>query len=353
MVDFAGYSMPVQYPDGVLAEHRRVRSDCGLFDISHMGELWVRGPGSRDALDRLVTNNVDKLAPGRVLYSAMCKEDGGILDDVLVYCKDDETFMIVVNASNRDKVVGWVADHLPAAVDFVDESDDTCLIALQGPSSPEVLAHWPRLAPQLSQVASLGYYHLVEVAFDDGPCIISRTGYTGERGYEIYVPSGLANEVWEELLTAGSGLRIAPIGLGARDTLRLEAAFSLYGHELDEQHTPSESGIGWVVRLKAGDFIGRDALVRQKESGASKGVAGFRLAGRQSAREGAPIFAGEELVGEVTSGSFSPTLEYGIALGRVVSPAEDRALEVEIRGRRLPLQQAELPFVPSRVKDSP
>jgi aminomethyltransferase len=352
MVDFAGYAMPVGYAEGVLAEHRRVRRAVGLFDISHMAELHVRGSKARAAVDGLVTNNVGRMGTGQVLYTALCREDGGILDDLLIYCLGEEHFLIVANASNRAKVAAWFGEHLPDDVSLEDASDATALIAVQGPSSTELLRRWERARGV--DLESLDYYRAVEKDLGGVACVLSRTGYTGERGYEIYLPPEAAVEAWEELLGAGKGLDVGPVGLGARDTLRLEACYSLYGHELDEAHSPFESNIGWVVRLKKpADFVGRAALARQKEEGVDRTVVGFTLPGRHIARDGALLFADEEEAGRVTSGTFSPTLERGIALARIRRDMATADLEVEIRGRRLAVERVETPFVASRVKDAP
>jgi aminomethyltransferase len=237
-------------------------------------------------------------------------------------------------------------------VDFADESDSTALIAIQGPSSLELLLRWPRGKEIAEGLRELEYYHTLQPVFADSQCILSRTGYTGEKGFELYLPSSCAVDFWEELLQAGAALSAAPVGLGARDTLRLEACYSLYGHELDEDHTPYESNIGWVVRLKSPvEFVGKAILQQQKEAGAEFCVAGFTVQGKAIARQGARILSGSREVGQVTSGTFSPTLERGIALARVKQAALDEELEVEIRGRRHPFLRVEIPFVPLHVKD--
>ncbi len=351
MVDFAGYLMPVQY-EGVLAEHRRVRAHVGLFDISHMAEFHLRGSGARSALDSLITNSLAALHSGRVLYTALCRDDGGVLDDLLVYCLAEDHFLVVANASNRGKVAAWLKDRLPAAVEFADESDSTALIAIQGPSSLELLLRWPGAAAFKEELRGLEYYHTLQPEIGGQECILSRTGYTGEKGYELYLPAKSAVSFWEELLRAGEELSVGPVGLGARDTLRLEACYSLYGHELDEEHSPYESNIGWVVRLKSPvDFTGKRILAAQKEEGVGTCIAGFEVQGKAIARQGAPIFAGGKEVGRVTSGTFSPTLERGIALARLEVDALQGELEVEIRGKRHPLAKVEIPFVPLHVKD--
>lgn len=349
LVEFAGYSMPLQY-EGVVAEHHAVRERCGLFDVSHMAELWVRGAGARAEVDRLITNDATKLAEGQALYTALCNERGTVLDDLLVYCVTEVDFLIVANAANREKVARWLGDHLDGECSLQDESDVTALLALQGPRSLDVLRRWPRLAQALDRVEALDYYYCAELELDGTTLLLSRTGYTGEWGYELYLPSQDAETAWVELLAAGEEFGLAPCGLGARDTLRLEAAYSLYGHELDEEATPFESGIGWVVRMKKGDFVGREALAAQKDGGIPRRIVALRLGGRNIARQGAKVFSGDREVGLVTSGSFSPTLQHGIALARVESDAADGPLTVDIRGRSAEAEICKPPFVQNRTR---
>jgi aminomethyltransferase len=349
LVDFAGWSMPIQY-SGVLAEHQAVRKACGLFDVSHMAEFRVRGANARTALDALLTNDVAQLAVGAALYTALCREDGGILDDLLVYCLAEDELLVVANASNREKVARWFQARIGGAT-VRDETDATALLALQGPRSREILLRTPRFAALAAQIEALEYYHAVRMRAGDRSLILSRTGYTGEWGYELYVDWNDAPAFWEELLQAGAPLGLLPCGLGARDTLRLEAGFSLYGHELAEDCTPLEAGIAWVVRMKkAGDFVGRAALARQKELGAPRKTIALLLPGRQIARQGAAVFAQAREVGVVTSGSFSPTLERGIALARIESSAGAEPLTVDIRGRQVETEPTKLPFVPNRTR---
>lgn len=351
LVEFAGWEMPVRYGPGVLQEHLAVRERCGIFDVSHMGELEVSGADARAAVDRLVTNNVAVLEAGQVLYSALCREDGTVIDDVLVYCFDDERFWIVCNAANHARVASWVGDHLEGDATLTDRSDHVALFAVQGPRSPQVLAAWSRLSAWKGQLEELDYYRFFPIEIDGQPAVLSRTGYTGEKGYEIYLPAAAAVTCWEELVACGADAGLEPIGLGARDTLRLEAGYSLYGHELDDETTPLEAGIGWVVKLKAGDFIGRDILAEQREAGPPRRTVALSLPGRAIPREGAAVLASGERVGVVTSGSFSPSLEHGIGLARIVSEAVGQPLSVEIRGEAVAAETVKLPFVPARVKD--
>ena len=350
LVEFAGYRMPIRYPDGVIAEHKAVRESCGIFDVSHMGELEIRGADARANVDRLVTNNVARLEVGQVLYSAMCRPSGVVIDDVLVYCLGEEHFLVVCNASNHEKVAAWIDEQLEGDARLDDETARTALFAVQGPQSLAVLRAWPRAVGHRDRLEALEYYRAVYLDFGGVEILVSRTGYTGERGYELYLPGEHALTVWEELLTAGEALGLRPIGLGARDTLRLEAGYSLYGHELDEETTPLEAGIGWVVKLKAGDFIGRDALLAQKERGVPRRTVALSLPGRNIPREGAEVFAGERTVGRITSGSFSPVLEHGIGLARVETEAKGEPLSVQVRDQRVAAETVKLPFVPSRVK---
>jgi aminomethyltransferase len=351
LVEFAGWEMPVRYGPGVLQEHLAVRERCGIFDVSHMGELEVSGADARAAVDRLVTNNVGGLEPGQVLYSAMCREDGTVIDDVLVYCFDDTKFWIVCNAANHARVAAWTSAHLEGEAALTDRSADVALFAVQGPRSAEVLRAWTRLGSWVDGLDGLEYYRFIPIEIDGAPAVLSRTGYTGEKGYEIYLSANAAAACWEELMACGTDSGLEPIGLGARDTLRLEAGYSLYGHELDDETTPLEAGIGWVVKLKAGDFIGRDILAEQREVGVSRRTVALSLPGRAIPREGAAVLAGGERVGVVTSGSFSPSLEHGIGLARIDSGAVGQPLAVEIRGAAVAAETVKLPFVPARVKD--
>lgn len=351
LVGFAGWEMPIRYADGVIKEHLAVRERCGIFDVSHMGELEVHGSDARAAVDRLVTNNVGALELNQVLYSAMCRPDGTTLDDVLVYCLDEERFWIVCNASNHARVLAWVSANLEDQAELLDRSADIALFAVQGPGSLDALLNWARLAPWFDKLRALEYYRLIEIEIDGQPALLSRTGYTGEKGFEIYLPASAAVACWEELLSAGSGAGLSPIGLGARDTLRLEAGYSLFGHELDDETSPLEAGIGWVVKLKAGDFIGRDVLVEQRAEGAPYKTVALSLPGRNIPRQGARVTADGEDVGVVTSGSFSPSLEQGIGLARVRAEAVQGSLAVEIRGEAVAAETVRLPFVPARVRD--
>jgi len=341
MVPFAGYEMPVQYPSGIRAEHQAVRAAAGRFDVSHMGEFFVCGPQAIDLVQRVSVNDAASLEVGQCQYSAMCARDGGIRDDLIVY-RMEERYMLVVNASRRNEDWEWVLQHTKGLdVTLEDRSDEFGLVALQGPRAQEILA--PLTEASLDDVA---YYHFVDGTVAGFPATISRTGYTGEDGFEIYVAARDVGEVWSAVFEQGEPFGLLPCGLGARDSLRLEVGFSLYGNELDEEHTPLEGSLGWVVKLGKGDFSGRDALVRQKEEGVPRRLVGIRLSERGFPRPGYPIVHAGSDVGSVTSGTVSPSLGYGIALGYVpaelVSPGTK--VGVHIRDHVVPGVVVRLPF---------
>jgi len=354
MVPFAGYEMPVQY-EGVLAEHAVVREKVGLFDITHMGEIYVTGPGAEAWLDGLITNRVTGAAIGKVTYTAMCREDGGVLDDMLIYRLGAERWLVVCNASNHTKIAAWLEDHLTAAADVTldDVSDETALIAVQGPDSRELLCRLDALSDSVERVAGLDFYTGFTLAGPDGEWLVSRTGYTGEHGYELYLPNGAAAAVWEELLVKGDDLGVAPIGLAARDTLRFEVCYCLYGHELEEDITPLEAGIGWAMRLKKKTFIGREALAGQKAAGVPRKLICLEVTGRGIARQGAKVLHDDREVGYVTSGTFSPTLKKALALALVQSDTPAGELVVDVRGRPIACRTVDFPFLSARTKGDP
>lgn len=354
MVPFAGYEMPVQY-EGVLAEHAIVREKVGLFDITHMGEIYVTGAGAEAWLDGLITNRITGAAIGKVTYTAMCKADGGVLDDMLIYRLAAERWLVVCNASNHDKIAAWLKEHL-AGVDHValrDASDETALIAVQGPDSQELLCRLETVAPVAEQVAALEFYTAFTLDGPGGEWLVSRTGYTGEHGYELYLPNGAAVAAWEDLLARGADLGVAPIGLAARDTLRFEVCYCLYGHELEEDITPLEAGIGWAMRLKNRNFIGREALVAQKAAGVPRKLVCLEMTGRGIARQGAKVLSGDREVGYVTSGTFSPTLKKALALALISSEVPEGELTVDVRGRPLACRTVPFPFLSARTKGDP
>lgn len=360
MVEYAGFEMPVQYR-GVLAEHAAVREGVGLFDITHMGEILASGAGAGAWLDGLATNRVLALPIGGVVYTAMCRENGGVLDDMLVYRLDAEQWLVVCNAANHAKIAAWLEAHAAGVPELrlEDVSRATALIAVQGPEAPALMARIGALAPCADAVAALDFYTCLTCEGPGGRWVVSRTGYTGERGYELYVPWDDAQPLWEELMAAGADLGVEPVGLAARDTLRFEVAYCLYGHELAEDVTPLEAGIGWAVRLKDREFVGRDALAAQKQAGPPRRLVGLEVlsaaAGRPApiARQDAEVYAGERRVGAVTSGTKSPTLERPLAMALIAADALDVELEVDIRGRRAPVRVVPLPFLAARVKGDP
>lgn len=342
LVDFAGWSMPVMY-SSIVEEHTATRTAAGIFDISHMGRLRFDGEGAAAFLDRLLTRRVTDMTLGRIRYSLVTNESGGILDDVLIYRLQDADgtpfHLLVVNASNREKIVAWVRQHLATAsnVSFRDLTLETAMIAVQGPQALGLMK--PLLATDLS---SFGNYTGAAMQVDGVPGIASRTGYTGEDGCELIVPAGAAVALWEKIVAAGA----KPIGLGARDTLRLEAAMPLYGHELSEQINPFQAGLAFAVNLANRDFIGRDAVARAKDDTTQPQRVGLELLGKRVPREHFPVLHGADLVGEVTSGTFSPTLQKPIAMAYVRPSVAAIGTEVlvDIRGSKEPARVVTLPF---------
>lgn len=340
MVDFAGWHMPVQY-SSIVDEHNAVRNRAGIFDIAHMGRLIFTGPQTCDLLDRLLTNDVTKLQEGQIRYALICREDGGILDDVLVY-RFADYYMLVVNASNREKIVAWIDQHKDGYDCHVsDATRDRFMLALQGPKAVEILN--PLCT---GDVSTMKYYTGAEMTISFIPGIVSRTGYTGEDGFEVIVPTEQAVTLWGKLTEAGEPHGLLPAGLGCRDTLRLEAAMPLYGHEMDETVDPYTAGLNFAVKLEAGDFIGKEALIAKKADDSLPKRVGMVLDGKRIAREGAELYAGDERIGEVTSGTFSPTLEQSIAMGYVPNSHAEigTAIEVDIRGKRVKAKVTALPF---------
>ena len=327
-VPFAGYSMPIQYAAGIRAEHQAVRSTAGIFDVSHMGEFWVDGPQAEAFAQYMTVNDVTSTEVGQAQYSALCNDDGRILDDLLIYRFPDR-FLLVVNASNRQKDWDWLVAHAADYdVELSDASDETALIALQGPAAQDVLAGLTS-----TDLDSIGYYRFGQGEVAGAEALISRTGYTGEDGFELYLGVDAAEGVWKALAERGEGDGVIPAGLGARDSLRLEMGYALYGNDLDEEHTALESGLGWIVKLECGDFVGREALARQKAEGVAVRLTGIRLTERGFPRSGYPVVAGGEDVGHVTSGVLSPSLGEGVALAYVPVELAKAGTEVGIRIR--------------------
>lgn len=348
MMEFGGFLMPIEYTGGILQEHARVRSDVGMFDVSHMGEFSVTGARAGEFLDQVVTNQPSNLAIGQALYSPMCYPDGGTVDDLLVYRLDQARFMLVVNAGNIQKDWEWL-DGLAQAWDGVtlqDDSERTGLIALQGPKAESLLQP---LVENLD-LSRVEYYHAVPALINGATVLVSRTGYTGEDGFELYLPQEATLSVWEALFDAGA----LPVGLGARDTLRLEARLPLYDHELTREITPLEAGLGFSIKWDKGAFLGREALWEQKSQGLTRKIVGLRIEGG-IARPGYPVMPSQDQdsVGQVTSGTKSPTLGYAIALALVgIAYAKvGTMLLVEIRGRKVPATVIQTPFYKRSTKN--
>ena len=338
MVPFAGYEMPVQYPSGITAEHKSVREGCGVFDVSHMGEFEITGPDAVAFVNHVTTNDVAALAIGQVHYSTILNERGTIEDDCLVYRFANKIFM-VVNASNRAKDLAHIMKYAPKfAVKVEDISDRIALLAVQGPKAADILQ-----TLTTTNLASIKYYHFAEGEVAGVKAIISRTGYTGEDGFELYHASSDGVKLWNALMATK---RIVPVGLGSRDSLRLEMGMALYGNDIDDTVTPLEANLGWLVKLKKGDFVGRDALVKQKEQGIPRKLVGFTSEERAFPRHGYPVFVNGAPSGEVRSGTLSPSL--GIAIGTAYVPAASAAegspLEIEIRGKQVKATVVKLPF---------
>ncbi len=354
MAPFAGFLMPIKYR-GELAEHAAVRERAGLFDITHMGEIYAEGPAAEAWLDGLVTNRTAGIPVGKVIYTAMCREDGGTLDDMLIYRLAPERWLIVCNGANHAKIAAWTAKRARGTdgLRLDDASDRVALIAVQGPEAWQLVSRVTALRAHLPAVEALDFYTAVELRLGGSTWVVSRTGYTGERGYEIYVPNDDALALWRELLHVGADLGVEPIGLAARDTLRFELGYCLYGHELGEDISPLEAGIGWAVKLNKPGFVGRDALARQQAGGVPRKLVGVAVDGRAIARQGAGVYAAGRRVGAVTSGTFSPTLQRALALALVETAAAAGPLEVDVRDRRFPLAPTPYPFLAARVKGDP
>lgn len=339
MVPFAGYEMPVQYPTGITVEHKAVRERCGLFDVSHMGEFLIKGPGAVEFVNRVTTNNVAALAVGQVHYSGILNDRGTFEDDCLVY-RSADSILMVVNASNKDKDLAHIKREVGGFdCTLEDISDDIALLALQGPKAASILQ--PLTDVDLS---SIQYYHFSRGTVAGVPKVyVSRTGYTGEDGFELYFDNEHATTIWNALLGTG---QVTLTGLGCRDSLRLEMGMALYGNDIDDTTTPLEAGLGWIVKLPKGDFVGRDALVRQKEGGIPRKLVGFTFAERAIPRHGYPVFVDGNPSGQVCSGTMSPSL--GIPIGTCYLPqgktAEGTAFEVEIRGKRVAATVVKMPF---------
>jgi aminomethyltransferase len=345
MVDFGGWAMPVSYPGGILDEHRATREAVGVFDVCHMGEIHFRGSRAAEAVQRLVTNDVGRLTDGRALYTVACLPSGGILDDLIVYRLAADHYLTVVNASTLEKDRAWFFEHARSLCEVVDASAETGLVAFQGPGAKHALQPLTKVA--LGELARFAFIERLEIAGVQAS--IARTGYTGEDGFEIFCAAQDAPALWDRLVEAAAGIGGKPVGLGARDTLRLEARLPLYGNDLDETTTPLEAGLGWVVKLEGADFIGREALRAQKAAGIKRKLCGFVMTGRGIARHGYPIHSsgdGAEVIGTTTSGGPAPTVGKNVGLGYL--PVElDRAgafISVDCRGKRVDAEVVQGPF---------
>ncbi|MGM0432176.1 MAG: glycine cleavage system aminomethyltransferase GcvT [Spirochaetota bacterium] len=350
LTDFGGWELPLHFSGGIIAEHMAVRTQAGLFDVSHMGEVTVEGPQAARLVRFLVTNDTDKMQSGEVLYSPMCYPDGGVIDDVIIYKRGEERFLLVVNAANRQKDYDWISRENPWMVEHGgsgdvtvrNRSDDYVQIALQGPKAEEILA---RLWPECSE---LEFFRFVEdVPVGESRALISQTGYTGEKGFELYVESEKGPQLWQLLIETGKDAGLVPCGLGARDTLRLEAKLPLYGHEIAEDITPLEANLSVFVSLDTADFCGKQALVHQKEHGIPRSLRGIVMEDKGVPRSGYRVFSGAEDVGHVTSGAKSPMLDAFIGLvliKRGIGLKIGDTVEVDIHGKKKQAKLVKTPF---------
>ena len=341
MTDFGGWEMPVEYT-GIIEEHKAVRNKCGLFDTSHMGEILVSGANAAKSLNKIITNDLKKLETGKILYTPICKEDGGIIDDLLVYCIKEDEYLLVVNASNIEKDFNWIKDHVLEKTAVENLSKNYAMLALQGPEAKKILT-------QLTDIdlKSIAYYNFRQAKAAGIEMIISRTGYTGELGYELYFEPEAAEKFWDQLMEAGTDFGLQACGLGARDTLRLEKTYALYGNDIDEERNPYQAGMSWTVAITKGDFIGRKELIKIKENCCQRKLTPFKISGRGMARHGYQVFGEEGEIGEVTSGSYSPTLEQSIGLAYLEKEYTEvgTEIEIEVRNRRIKAEVVKGPFV--------
>jgi aminomethyltransferase len=339
LVDFAGWEMPVQYTS-VIAEHEAVRNAAGLFDVSHMGEVEFRGPGALESANGLITNDLARIKDGQAVYAGLLNLAGGFVDDVVAYRFSPQRILICVNASNRDKDFAWMREHA-GVVKPVDRGDEYAQLALQGPKAAAILQRLTRV--ELSAIAT---YHFAEGQVAGVPSILSRTGYTGEDGFELYCAPDRAVAVWNALLEAGAADGLRPAGLGARDSLRTEMKYALYGNDIDDAHTPLEAGLGWVVKWDKGNFVGRAALEAQKQAGVARKLVGFEMREPGIPRHGYPLLDGGAPAGVVTSGTMGPSVKKAIGMGYLptAQAREGAQLEVEIRGRPVKAEVVKTPF---------
>ncbi|MFQ5990080.1 MAG: glycine cleavage system aminomethyltransferase GcvT [Candidatus Methylomirabilales bacterium] len=340
MVPFGGWDMPVQY-SGILDEHRAVRGSAGLFDISHMGEIEFRGPEALGAVQGLVTSDASRLHVGQVQYAALCYKNGTFVDDLTVYKLANDRFMLTVNAANIDKDYQWIKEHVTGKVEVRNMSDQTALLALQGPKALEILQ---KLTPV--DLSKIRYYWFQAGRVLDADALISRTGYTGEDGFEVYLSPEKAGSLWDRLLEEGRPFGLRPVGLGARDTLRLEARMALYGNDIDDKHTVLEADLGWIVKFEKGDFIGREALQKQQSAGITRKLVGFEMVGRGIARPHYKVAVDGREIGEVTSGGPSPTLgkNIGLAYVTIAHATIGNEVDILIRGEAVRAKIVSTPF---------
>lgn len=340
MVDFAGWYMPVQY-SSIMEEHAAVRENSGLFDLFHMGEFWLTGPDAMKNVQKMFTQDSEALSDRQIAYTAMCRPDGTIVDDLLIYRWNAEKFLLVVNASNMEKDFTWMQSQLEGDAKLADESAKTGLIAIQGPNAEAILQKLTR-----QRLKAIKFYWFTSGKVDGVDCIISRTGYTGEDGFELYFPAEHSEKLWAALMEAGKTEGIRAIGLGARDTLRLEARLMLYGNDIDDNTNPIEANLGWTVKFGKGPFVGSDVLKKQKENGAAKTLVGFEMGKGPAPRHGYPIVKDGKPVGVVTSGTMAPTLKKNIGMGYVppALSAIGTVIDVEIRGKNYAATIIETPF---------
>lgn len=345
MVDFGGWDMPVQYTAGVIEEHMATRTRSGLFDVSHMGEIWVEGPDAISFVNSLTTNDVLNLVDGQAHYSALTNENGGVVDDLLVYRFGQEKLLLVVNAGTTDKDWAWISSHkTDQRVELRNASPEYCQIAVQGPDATGIVQKLTE-----TDLADIKYYHFTTGRVDGVDAIISRTGYTGEDGFEVYAAAEFAEQLWNKILETGNYGKeggIVPCGLAARNTLRLEAAMSLYGHELGDDISPLEAGLGWITKLQKGSFIGSEILLKQKEEGVTRKIAGFEMTEPGIARDGCDVYIDGEKVGQVTSGSPAPFLKKNIGLAFLPPKFAivGQEIKIDVRGRQIAAKVVSTPF---------
>ncbi|WP_179107349.1 glycine cleavage system aminomethyltransferase GcvT [Sediminibacillus massiliensis] len=343
--DFGGWELPVQF-SGIKKEHEATRTAAGLFDVSHMGEIMVEGDNSKSFLQKMLTNDVEKLTPKKAQYTLMCYENGGTVDDLIIYMLNTDKYLLVVNAANTKKDYDWLLQHKPADVAIKDQSKDYVQLAIQGPKAEYILQKITD-----TDLARIGFFRFESpVKFDaveEAEAIVSRTGYTGEDGFEIYIPANFGSRLWEEIMKAGQAEGLQPVGLGARDTLRFEANLALYGQELTAEISPIEAGLGFAVKTdKEADFIGKEALRLQKQEGTKRKLVGIEMIDKGIPRHGYEIFSGEELIGFVTTGTHSPTLKknVGLALLKTSYTKRNQEVEVKVRNKQLKAKVVDIPF---------